>query len=443
MQQWTDSLLPWASWDRIFHEYEAYDFMKTKLIVTRLMRNQREYTVCAFYQDNRMLEVTAQPQEENSILGNIYVGRVKDVVPSLNAAFIEIAPGVPCYFSMEDLKNPVFVKKVNSPRLVKGDELLVQVEKESMKTKPPRVTTNLSFTGKYLVLTTGNRTLGISKKLNGDVRERLRRLLETEGVLSGRNDVLPLPDSKTQQTMPSPYGILARTNSATASEEEILSELALLKQQAESLIDKAPYQTCFSCMRKQRPEYLIALQNAYTDQLDEIVTDEPELYDEMQQYLQDYQPIDLPKLRFYEDKLLPLAKCMSLEVKLEEALQERVWLKSGGYLIIQPTEALTVIDVNSGKSAAKGDVQKHYLKVNLEAAAEAAAQLRLRNISGIIIIDFIDMASQEAREQLLEALRIHTGKDPVPVQVVDMTKLNLVELTRKKVRKSLREQFII
>lgn len=417
--------------------------MKTKLIVTRLTRNQREYTVCAFYQDNRLLEVTAQPEEENSILGNIYVGRVKDVVPSLNAAFIEIAPGVPCYFSMEDLKNPVFVKKINSPRLVKGDELLVQVEKESMKTKPPRVTTNLSFTGKYLVLTTGNRTLGISKKLNGDVRERLRRLLETEGVLSGRNDVLPLPDSKAQQTTPSPYGILARTNSATASEEEILSELALLKQQAESLIDKAPYQTCFSCVRKRKTEYLTALQNAYTDQLDEIVTDEPELYDEMQQYLKDYQPIDLPKLRFYEDKLLPLAKCMSLEIKLEEALQERVWLKNGGYLIIQPTEALTVIDVNSGKSAAKEDVQKHYLKVNLEAAAEAAAQLRLRNISGIIIIDFIDMASQEARKQLLEALRIHTGKDPVPVQVVDMTKLNLVELTRKKVRKSLREQFII
>lgn len=416
---------------------------KLKLIVTMLTRSQKKYTVCALYQDNRLLEVTAQPEEENSILGNIYVGRVKDVVPSLNAAFIEIAPGVPCYFSMEDLKNPVFVKKINSPKLVKGDELLVQVEKESMKTKPPRVTTNLSFNGKYLVLTTGNRTLGISRKLDGDTRERLRRLLETEEALSGRNDVLQLQDSKTQQTTPSPYGILARTNGATASEKEILSELTLLKQQAESLIDKAPYQTCFSCVRRQRPEYLTALQNVYTDQLEEIVTDEPELYDEMQQYLQDYQPVDLPKLRFYEDKLLPLAKCMSLEVKLEEALQERVWLKSGGYLVIQPTEALTVIDVNSGKSAAKGDVQKHYLKVNLEAAAEAASQLRLRNISGIIIIDFIDMASQEAREQLLEALRIHTGKDPVPVQVVDMTKLNLVELTRKKVRKSLREQFLI
>lgn len=421
MQQWMDSLSRWASWGRIFHEYEAYDFMKTKLIVTRLMRNQREYTVCAFYQDNHLLEVTAQPEEENSILGNIYVGRVKDVVPSLNAAFIEIAPGVSCYFSVEDLKNPVFVKKINSPRLVKGDELLVQVEKESMKTKPPRVTTNLSFNGKYLVLTTGNRTLGISKKLNGDARTRLKQLLADQSI----------------------YGILARTNSAAASEEEILTELALLKQQAESIIDKAPYQTCFSCVRKQKPEYLTALQNAYTDQLDEIVTDEPELYDEMQQYLRDYQPIDLPKLRFYEDKLLPLAKCVSLEVKLEEALQERVWLKSGGYLIIQPTEALTVIDVNSGKSAAKGDVQKHYLKVNLEAAAEVACQLRLRNISGIIIIDFIDMESREAREELMEALRSHTGRDPVPVQVIDMTKLNLVELTRKKVRKSLREQFII
>lgn len=398
--------------------------MSMKLIVTTLLHSRKEYTVCALYQEKRLLEVTAQPTETESILGNIYVGRVKDVVQNLNAAFIEIAPGVPCYFPLEDLKNPVFVKKLNSPRLVQGDELLVQVEKESMKTKPPRVTANLSFTGKYLVLTTGNRTLGISRKLDSDARERLKQLL-------------------TKQLFEFPYGIVARTNCGPATEEQILSELALLKQQAEELLTKAPYQTCFSCMRRQKPEYLTVLQNAYTAQLEEIVTDVPELFREMQEYLKEYQPADLPKLRFYEDRLLPLAKCFSLEVKLEEALKERVWLKSGGYLIIQPTEALTVIDVNSGKSTAKGDVQKHYLKINLEAAAEIAAQLRLRNISGIVIIDFIDMASQEARDQLMETLRSNTRQDPVPVQVIDMTKLNLVELTRKKVRKSLQEQFLM
>lgn len=154
--------------------------MKQKLIITNVVRNKIKYTACALYEENRLLEVSLQPKEdsthphtdlqgqkaETGILGNIYVGRVKDVVKNLNAAFIEIAPGVPCYYSLEEFQNPIFVKKINSPRLVQGDELLVQVAKESIKTKPPRVTTNLNFTGKYLVLTTGNRGLGISRKLD-------------------------------------------------------------------------------------------------------------------------------------------------------------------------------------------------------------------------------------------------------------------------------------
>lgn len=236
------------------------------------------------------------------------------------------------------------------------------------------------------------------------------------------------------------FGIVVRTNSQSAGEEQILEELTLLQQQAERIIAKAPHQTCFSCMLKQKPEFITALQNVYTRELEAIVTDDKELYDAMDAFLTEQQPADLEKLRFYEDAQLPLSHCYSLEVKLEDALKERVWLKSGGYLIIQPTEALTVIDVNSGKSEAKKDVQEHYLKVNLEAAAEIAVQLRLRNISGIIVVDFIDMISEENRQLLMEELKKCTRKDPVPVQVVDMTKLNLVELTRKKVKKSLLEQ---
>lgn len=395
--------------------------MKNQLIITNLTRNQTEYTVCGLYEEKKLVEVQAQHSDSDSLLGNIYVGRVKDVVKNLNAAFIEIAPGLACYFSLEDLKNPVYVKKINSPALVKGDELYVQVEKEGMKTKPPRVTTNLSFTGKYLVLTTGNQTLGLSKKLDKETKARLKALL------SAHRDAR--------------FGIVLRTNSQTATEEQILHELQDLTLKAESLLNKAPYQSCFSCVRRQPPEFLTTLRNVYARDLEEIVTDNAALYAEISSYLKAYQPEDLSKLRLYEDKLLSLAKCYSLEVKLEEALRERVWLKSGGYLIIQPTEALTVIDVNSGKSMAKKNVQEHYLKINLEAAAEIAFQIRLRNISGIIIVDFIDMASEEAKRELMEALRTATRKDPVPVQVVDMTKLNLVELTRKKVRKSLREQF--
>ena len=410
--------------------------MPTKLIITKVIRNQTSYTVCGLYEEKRLVELHGQREGSEGLLGNIYVGRVRDVVQNLNAAFIEIAPGLPCYFSLEDLKNPVYVKKLNSPRLVQGDELYVQVEKESMKTKPPRVSVNLSFAGKYLVLTTGNQTFGLSKKLDRETRSRLKALVE------------PCRDKR--------FGLVLRTNSQTASDEQILAELSALTAQAKELLAKAPYQTCFSCMRRQPPEFLTVLKNVYTGDLTEIVTDEETLYEEIRQYLSVHQPEDLPKLRRYEDKLLPLAKCYGLEGKLEEALRERVWLPSGGYLLIQPTEALTVIDVNTGKSALKVssssrrtadgsgpayEVQEHYLKVNLEAAEEIAAQLRLRNISGIIVVDFIDMTSQEARERLLEALRAAAGRDPVPVQVVDMTKLNLVELTRKKVKKSLMEQF--
>ncbi len=410
--------------------------MPYQLIITNLTQNQTTYTVCGLYEDRRLVELHGQRAGSQGLLGNIYVGRVKDVVKNLNAAFIEIKPGLACYFSLEDLKNPVYVKKINSPRLVQGDELYVQVEKESMKTKPPRVSVNLSFTGKYLVLTTGNQTLGLSKKLDKETRSRLKALVE------------PHRDPR--------FGLVLRTNSQTASEEQILSELSELTGQARELLEKAPYQTCFSCMRRQPPEFLTVLQNVYTNELEKIVTDDETLYEEIRRYLVRHQPEDLPKLRRYEDKMLSLAKCYSLEVKLAEALRERVWLKSGGYLLIQPTEALTVIDVNSGKSTLKvkaagpknGEtgstayqVQEHYLKINLEAAEEIAAQLRLRNISGIIVVDFIDMTSQEAKGRLMEALRIATQKDPVPVQVVDMTKLNLVELTRKKVKKSLREQF--
>ncbi len=393
-----------------------------KLIVTHLTRRQKHYIVCALYEGNRLLEVFAQPEEEETILGNIYVGRVKDLVKSLNAAFIEIAPGVCCYYPLEELRAPVFVKKINSPRLVQGDELYVQVERESIKTKPPKVTTNLNFTGKYLVLTTETHTLGISKKLNAAARTRLKSLLT---------------DKKPPQ-----FGVVVRTNGAHATEEELLSELAHLKDEAERLLQRAPYQTCFSCVKKQPAEFLKLLLELPFERLAEILTDDPALYQQMHSFLQENQPESLQKLSLYEDHLLSLAKCFSLEVRLEDALKERVWLKSGGYLIIQPTEALTVIDVNSGKSTGKKEVQAHYLKLNLEAAKEIAAQLRLRNLSGIIVVDFIDLKAESDRRQLMEELRRLTQSDPVPVQVVDMTKLNLVELTRKKKRKSLREIFL-
>lgn len=386
--------------------------MGNKLLITKLTQNNITYIATALYSEKQLLELYLESTEQESILNNIYVGRVKDVVKNLNAAFIEIAPGKPCYYSLEDCKNPFYVKKINSPRMVQGDEVVVQVVKENIKTKPPKVSTNLNFTGNYLVLTTENTSLGISKKLPAENRERLRQQLE-----ACRNDK---------------FGLIVRTNAASAELSEILKEYEALKQEYEQLTQNAMHRTCFSCLKKSPPEFLSIIKNLHQAELEEIITDEPEILIRLEQAG--------IKAAFYEDKLLSLKNLYSLETRLKEALQEKVWLKSGGYLVIQPTEALTVIDVNSGKSVAKKNVQEHYLKINLEAAEEIAHQLRLRNISGIIIIDFIDMKEQTAKDELMLQLRQFVKKDSVPVQVVDMTRLNLVELTRKKGRKSLAEQ---
>lgn len=386
--------------------------MGNKLLITKLTQNNITYIATALYSEKQLLELYLESTEQESILNNIYVGRVKDIVKNLNAAFIEIAPGKPCYYSLEDCKNPFYVKKINSPRMVQGDEVVVQVVKENIKTKPPKVSTNLNFTGNYLVLTTENTSLGISKKLPAESRERLRQQLK-----ACRNDK---------------FGLIVRTNAASAELSEIFKEYEALKQEYEQLTQNAMHRTCFSCLKKSPPEFLSIIKNLHQAELEEIITDEPEILTQLEQAG--------TKAAFYEDKLLSLKSLYSLEARLKEALQEKVWLKSGGYLVIQPTEALTVIDVNSGKSVAKKNVQEHYLKINLEAAEEIAHQLRLRNISGIIIIDFIDMKEQTAKDELMLQLRQFVKKDSVPVQVVDMTRLNLVELTRKKVRKSLAEQ---
>ena len=165
------------------------------------------------------------------------------------------------------------------------------------------------------------------------------------------------------------------------------------------------------------------------------------MYEEMKEYLANYQKEDLEKLSFYSDNLLSLSKLYGVETKLENALREKVWLKSGGSLIIQPTEALTVIDVNTGKAVnGKKKVQETFLKVNLEAAEEIAKQIRLRNLSGIIIVDFISMDDKAAQKKVMQLLAELFKKDPIKTTLIDMTALNLVEITRKKVRKPLHEQ---
>lgn len=376
----------------------------------------------AISEDNVIRELRYHPLhlEEPCREGNIYIGRVKKILPRLNAAFIEVAGRTECYYSMEEKEPPVFTKKSGNKPLVVGDELLVQIKKEASKNKQPTVTGNLNFSGKYAVLTTGNKKVGVSSKISHDRRDELLQLA------SERN----LTD----------YGIIFRTNAADADSSVICEEIQRISRQIDELLKYAPSRTCFSLMYSVPAPFLQVLRDIRHEQLEEIVVDvtmdDQKVYRQVLEYLQAHQPEDLPLLRKYEDKSYPLSKCYSLEHLTEEALKEKVWMKSGGFLVIQPTEALTVIDVNSGKCLMKNS---NTFTINKEAASQIAYQIRLRNLTGIILVDFINMTDKEQCTELLHFLQHELSRDPNPGKVIDMTKLQLVEITRRKSRKTLAE----
>lgn len=394
--------------------------MSQKFLITKELLNGAEYRIAALFEDRRMLEAAVQLSDggNGSILNNIYVGRVRNVAANLNAAFVETADGTLCYLSFEDIRHPVFTKKPSKKLIAAGDELLVQVCKEAVRTKYAVVTTNLSFSGEYIVLTSANRRIGVSSKVSRAAHERLAAFAQ---------------DLRREDT---DYGIIVRTNAASASDETIAEEFSKLKNTYENVLAAAPTRSAGSCLYQERPFYFKMLQDVKKETLEEVVTDDAEIYAQLS-------ACGLPQscgIRLYEDALLPLPRLFNIGRQIENALRERVWLKSGANIIIQPTEALTVIDVNSGKNIAKKEKQLNHYRINLEAAEEIARQLRLRNLSGIIIIDFIDLDDEDFNQSLLKEFRAFLKKDPVPVQLVDMTRLGLVELTRKKQRKSLAEQ---
>ncbi len=392
--------------------------MNNQLIV---LRHNNRILSCLMERD-QLAQVNISGEKREGLLHNIYIGKVKNIVKNINAAFVEIADGQMCYYSLTENTNTIFVNQKNNNKVVIGDEILVQVEKEGVKTKAPVVTSYLTLVGKYVVLTHGKNTLGISNKIvESEKRNQLMGIIEPY-----KNDS---------------FGLVIRTNAADADKELIENEVKALTKEYTNLLNYGVHKTCFSLIYESPAEYLCDIRDGYDSIVERIVTDDIEIYEKIKQYLSNYQSKDLDKLVFYQDKMLSLKALYSIESKLEKALQERVWLKSGGYLVIQPTEALVVIDVNSGKAiAGKRNPEETFERINLEAAEEIAKQIRLRNLSGIIIIDFIDIKSKTSKDALLTQLKNLFKKDPVRTVVVDMTPLNLVEVTRKKVRKPLYEQ---
>lgn len=374
------------------------------------MTKRDENIVTSVMENEEIVELHISNTEEKYRLGNIYIGKVKKIVSNIQAAFIEIDKGVECYYDMTE--------RGNKPIRV-GEEFIVQISREAIKTKQPSVTRKISFTGKYCVLTVGDNRISFSSKIDKEKRKELQTFMETYRSKE--------------------YGFILRTNAKGAAVSEITEEIERFISEYEYLFRIAPTRVCFSCLKENEKPYIADLKNIYQEGLTDILIEDKEIYNHVYSFLQREQPEDLGKLQLYEDKQLPLAKLYSIESVLQNALKERVWLKSGAYLVIQPTEALTVIDINTGKCVGKKKDDVVYLKINMEAAKEVAKQIRLRNLSGIVLIDFINLDDKEKREELLNYFRGHLRKDPIQTVLVDVTKLQLVEITRKKVRKPLYE----
>lgn len=407
--------------------------MNTKYVITHVHGK----IVSAEFQEDTCTGLTVL--NERGLAGNIYIGRVENVVKNINCAFIEVQKGIKCYYPLDTDERPLFLNPKNNTAVNQGDLMLVQVSREAVKTKPATVTGKLSLTGKYIVLSSDVQGIHISAKTRKDPS-----CLALKELLAAHFSFRAMDNERlfAQQRAVGQYGFILRTNSAQAAPAEVLSEAEKLTEQYTALVKRALFGTALNCLYKAPPSYLEAVQNIRTDQLDEIVTDDKDIYDCFQQKLPSS---DANKIRLYEDTLLPLGSLYSLEAELERALRKKVWLKCGGYLVIEQTEALSVIDVNSGKCISKKQGSKAkeetLLKVNLEAADEIARQLKLRNLSGIIIVDFINMTEPIHNQALMSRLRKLIKQDDVPAAVVDITKLGLVELTRQRSGKSLAESW--
>lgn len=389
-----------------------------RLIITR--RNTLIYSVLV---DEKQIPVEFYVEEADAPtrLGNIYVGYVDNIVKNIDAAFIKIADGMVCYCSMKENGSYLFGPHANSNRLCMGDSVLVQVERETIKTKQPSVTGKLQLTGKYLVLVHGMHGVHISHKIKH--KEEINRLKVLFSNCENEN-----------------YGLIVRTNALQVSNERLKAEEARLVAQYKELCTTGIHKSKGSLLYQSFPWYIDLLRDLPEAELLEVLTDDAGIYEACADYVTQFQPEDMGKLRLYQDHNLSLAALYSLQRLEKEALSKNVWLKSGAYLVIEPTEALTVIDVNTGKAVTgKKAGDETFYKINEEAARECMRQLRLRNLSGMILIDFINMGEELYNERLMKLLKELAAKDRIPVTVVDMTGLKLVELTRKKVKKPIHE----
>ena len=394
--------------------------MKNTLILCRY----RSMIVSALISESgRTLRIWSDRTDaEQNVPGTFYLGRVTRVLPSIQAAFVEYDTGKTGYLPLEKAEDPFYVKKGTSAKLQQSDELIVQIDHETPGGKRTALTADLTLAGQYAVLDRKRKSTGVSKKIPAERREELKRFLESRS---------------------SDYGMILRTNAESMDEQTLSEELDALEDRFRLIFRKAEHSICPCCLSAHSAPYLSRLKDLNIAETGSILTDDQSVFRELEDYLGITDSPLKDVLCFWKDSLQTLAAHYSLESRMKEALQKKVWLKSGAFLVIEQTEALVSIDVNSGKASFAGrkDKEDAAWRINMEAAKEIAAQLVLRSLSGIILIDFINMETEESKEKLLACLQECFRTDPGQPAALGFTRLNLIEAVRRRSGLSFEQSF--
>jgi ribonuclease G len=409
-------------------------------------------TRLAVQDGNLLTELYVEREGRRSIVGNIYKGIVTNVLPGMQAAFVNIGLSKDAFLYAGDYTANLGEEdrdlehdsdehdgdEVEGPEeaepeprlpvaapieglLRKGQEILVQVSKESLGTKGARVTSFVSLPGRSIVYMPQARHVGVSRRIRDEEeRDRLR------GIVKGLR--------------PPSGGFIVRTVAEGKGEEDLAADIQFLSRlwaqiQGRFEIARAP-----SILHEEMDLTFRVVRDLFSPEVEEFLVDNRETYDKCVEFAFTLVPFLAPRVKFY-DKDTPIFESTGIEKEIDKALRRRVWLKSGGYIVIDQTEALVAIDVNTGKYVGKRDFEETVFKINLEAVTEVVRQIRLRDLGGIIIIDFIDMEKPEHRDQVFKALTRVLAEDKARTNVLEISELGLVEMTRKRVRQSLQSLF--
>jgi len=412
----------------------------------RIVINATPYeTRVATHESGTLVDFLLERRDDRNIVGNIYKGRVIRVLPGMQAAFVDIGMEKAGFLYAGDFVTPrlefpgdedggedelrveMDIHEARYPQdralppieglIREGQHLMVQVSKEPLGTKGARITSHIAIPGRYLVLLTWSGHIGISRRIEDpEERERLYTIVE--------------------RIRPPGTGAIVRTASEGGTEEDLQADMDYLLRLWETIRRKAETAAPSSLIHQELSLSLRSVRDLFTAETDRIVVDSEEEFGRIQEFAAQFFPGIRDSVEHYQGPQ-PIFEHYGIEIELARALDKKVWLKSGGYIVIEQTEALTVIDVNTGKYVGRTSLEETTVKINLEAVKEIVYQLRLRNIGGIITIDFIDMKSEENREKVYQALVDTLRADKSKTTICKISELGLIEMTRKRVRESL------